>query len=58
MKVNKTMRGQATPNHRRGDERQGIRVTLITCTQLNPYTTITKLNDKNQYISININTEC
>jgi hypothetical protein len=55
MKANKTMGGQAVPNHRR---RKGKKVvTLIQLHTIKPLNN-KQLNDRNHHIPIDTNTEC
>jgi hypothetical protein len=57
MKANKTMRGQATPNHRRrkiGDSESNINSAAHNQTLKQQK----QINDRNYHILININTEC
>jgi hypothetical protein len=57
MKANKTMKGQAVPNHRR---RKGKNVQSSTDSAAHDQTfkQEKQLNDRNHHIPINTNTEC
>jgi hypothetical protein len=57
MKANKTMKGQAIPNHRR---RKGKKVERNTDSPVHNQTLKQQrqLNDRDHHILININTEC
>jgi hypothetical protein len=57
MKANKTMKGQAVPNHRR---RKGKKVesNLDSAAHNQTLNQQGQLNDRNHHIPINTNTEC
>jgi hypothetical protein len=57
MKANKTMKGQATPNHRRRKDKESESNT-DSAAHNETLKQQKQLNDKNQHIPININTEC
>jgi hypothetical protein len=54
MKANKTIRGQAAPNHRRRKDKESE--SNINSAAYNK--TLKQLNDRNHHNPININTEC
>jgi hypothetical protein len=56
MKANKTMKGQAVPNHRRRGKESESNINSAAHNQTLKQKQ--QLNDKNHYILININTEC
>jgi hypothetical protein len=56
MKANKTMRGQAAPNHRRRKDKEAE--SNINSSARNQTLKQKELNDKNHHKPININTEC
>jgi hypothetical protein len=57
MKENKTMRGQAAPNHRRRrDKESDSNINSVVHNQTLKQQK--QLNDRNHHIPININTEC
>jgi hypothetical protein len=56
MKANKTMKGQATPNHRRRKDKESE--SNINSAAHNQTLKQKQLNDRNHHIPININTEC
>jgi hypothetical protein len=57
MKENKTMRGQAAPNHRRRrDKESDSNINSVAHNQTLKQQK--QLNDRNHHIPININTEC
>jgi hypothetical protein len=57
MKANKTMKGQATPNHRRRKDKESESNT-DSAAHNETLKQQKQLNDKNQHIPINNNTEC
>jgi hypothetical protein len=57
MKVNKTMRGQAVPNHRRRKDKEP-ESNIDSPTHNQTLKQQKQPNDRNHYIHININTEC
>jgi hypothetical protein len=60
MKGNKTMRGQATPNHRRKKDKESeSNIDSVAHNQSLKQTNKKKqLNDRNHHKNINTNTEC
>jgi hypothetical protein len=56
MKANKTMRGQAIPNHRRKDKESESNSDSAAHNQSHKQQK--QLNDRNHHIAINTNTEC
>jgi hypothetical protein len=57
MKANKTMRGQAVPNHRRRKDKESESNT-DSAAHNQIFKKQKQLNDRNHHISMNINTEC
>jgi hypothetical protein len=57
MKANKTMRGQAVPNHRRRKEKES-ESNIKSATHNQTFKQQKQLIDRNYHIPININTEC
>jgi hypothetical protein len=57
MKANKTMKGQAIPNHRR---RKGKKVesNIVSATQNQTLNQQRQLHDRDHHVFINTNTEC
>jgi hypothetical protein len=57
MKANKTMRGQAVPNHRRRKDKESESST-DSAAHNRTFKQQKQLNGRNHHIPININTEC
>jgi hypothetical protein len=57
MKVNKTMRGEAVPNHRRRKDKES-ESNIDSAAHKQTLKQQKQLNDRNHHIPININTEC
>jgi hypothetical protein len=57
MKANKTMRGQATPNHRKTKDKES-ESNINSAAHNETFKQQKQLSDRNHHIPININTEC
>jgi hypothetical protein len=57
MKANKTMRGQAEPNHRRRKDKK-VESNIDSAAHNQTLKEQRQLNDRNHHIPINTNTEC
>jgi hypothetical protein len=57
MKANKTMKGQAIPNHRRRKDKE-VECNIDSAAHNQTLKQQNQLNDRNNHISINTNTEC